>query len=68
MSNDTASPEILEAPAGRSRLLSRMHREIGLAAVAIALELLEEDLGEDLEDAIERGARFLSRFPYAVAS
>ena len=68
MSNDSAPNDTLEAPAGRSQLLSRVHREIGLAAVAIELELLEEDLGEDMEDAIERGARFLPQFAYADAS
>jgi hypothetical protein len=50
----------LEAPAGGNRLLSRMYREIGLAAVAIELQLLEDDLGEEMEDAIERGARYLA--------
>ncbi len=58
----------LEAPAGRSRLLSRMYREIGLAAVAIELCLLEDDLGEEMEDAIERGARYLAPLPLAMAS
>jgi hypothetical protein len=60
--------ETLEAPAGSSRLLSRMYREIGLAAVAIELDLLEEDLGEEMEDAIERGARCLAPPAYALAS
>jgi hypothetical protein len=60
---------VVEAPAGSSRLLQRLYRDIGLAAVAIELELLEEDdLGEDLEDAIERGARYLAPFTYALAS
>jgi hypothetical protein len=58
----------LEAPAGRSRLLSRMYREVGLAAIAIELQLLEEDLGEEMEDAIERGARHLAPPPFAIAS
>jgi hypothetical protein len=69
MRNDTpAVTQTLEAPAGHSRLLSRMYREIGLAAVAIELDLLEEDLGEELEDAIERGARCLAPLRYALAS
>jgi hypothetical protein len=63
-----AIPQTEEVPAGRSRLLSRMYREIGLAAVAIELNLLEEDLGEELEDAIERGARCLAPRPYSLAS
>ncbi len=66
--DNPAHPQTIEAPAGGSRLLSRMYREIGLAAVAIELELLEEELGEELEDAIERGARFLAPQRYALAS
>ncbi len=57
-----------ENSTGRSRLLSRMYREIGLAAVAIELELLEDDLGQEMEDAIERGARFLAPLPLPLAS
>ena len=46
-----------------------MYREIGLAAVAIELHLLEDDLGEEMEDAIERGARFSPLpLPLALAS
>jgi hypothetical protein len=58
----------LEASAGRSRLLSRIYRDIGLAAVAIELDLLAEDLGEEMEDAIERGARFMAPTPLKMAS
>jgi hypothetical protein len=69
MRNDSpALNQTLETSAGRSPLLSRMYREVGLAAVAIELDLLEEDLGEELEDAIERGARCLAPMPYAMAS
>lgn len=58
----------LETPAGRTRLLSRIYRDIGLAAVAIELELLEEDLGSDMEDSIERGARFIAPVRLPLAS
>ena len=61
-------PQTFEVPAGGSRLLSRMYREIGLAAIAIELDLLEEDLGDEMEDAIERGARFLAPLPYPLAA
>ena len=37
-----------------------MYQDIGLAAVAIELDLIEEDLGEEMEDAIERGARYIA--------
>jgi len=64
-----ASAPALEVNAGRSRLLSRIYRDIGLAAVAIELDLLTEDLGEEMEDAIERGARFMAPMPpLALAS
>jgi hypothetical protein len=63
-----AREQTLEVPAGTSRLLSRLSREVGLAAVAIELQLLEEDLGEEMEDAIERGARCLAPHLYALAS
>jgi len=58
----------LEVNAGRSRLLSRIYRDIGLAAVAIELDLLEQDLGEEMEDAIERGARFIAPMQLQLAS
>jgi len=63
-----APPQTFEAPAAGARLLARMHREVGLAAIAIELNLLEEDLGEEMEDAIERGARLLAEFSLALAS
>ena len=56
----TAFSEVLEAPAGRSRLLSRLYREIGLAAVAVELELAREELDLDVAQAVERGARYLA--------
>jgi hypothetical protein len=57
-----------ESSENRGALPSRAYREIGLAVVAIALRLLEEDLGEELEDAIERGARHLAPLPLSLAS
>lgn len=59
----TAFSEVLEAPAGRSRLLSRLYREIGLAAVAVELELSREELELDVAQAVERGARYLLARP-----
>lgn len=68
MRQDIAVQETLEVRAGQSRLLSRLYRDIGLAAVAIELRLLEEPLEIELEDAIERGARYLAPMPLALAS
>jgi hypothetical protein len=59
----TAIPEALEAPAGRSRLLSRLYRDIGLAAVAAELKLAGKGLEPDLEQSIERGSRYLAPPP-----
>ena len=63
-----ASPPIIEAPAGPSKLLQRLYHDVGLAAVAIELDLIEEDLGEEMEDAIERGARHIAPLNLPLAS
>ncbi|MGO9740860.1 MAG: hypothetical protein ACLPN5_04985 [Roseiarcus sp.] len=69
MRNETvANVPTLEVSAGHSRLLSRIYRDIGLAAVAIELDLLEDDLGEEMEDAIERGARSMAPRQLPLAS
>ncbi len=39
----TAIPDVVEVRAGRSRLLSRLYRDIGLAAVAAEFELPAEE-------------------------
>jgi len=56
----TAAPAILETPAGESRLLSRLYREVGLASVAAELELAPADLGAGVDEAVQRGARYLA--------
>ena len=56
----TAIPDVLEKPAGRSRLLSRLYHEIGLAAVAFELDVEVELLPPDSYEAIRRGARYLN--------
>jgi hypothetical protein len=52
----TAIPDLIEARAGQSPLLSRLYHEVGLAAVAAEFELPLEDLDPELEDALEREA------------
>ena len=64
----SAIPDVIEAPAGRSRLLSRLYRDIGLAAVAAELELAGERLDPELEQSIQRGMRYLAPRPLAMAS
>ena len=63
----SAIPDALEVPAGRSRLLSRLYRDIGLAAVAAELELTAEGLEPEVIAAVERGSRYLEP-PLAMAS
>jgi hypothetical protein len=61
MRHDLASiPDPIEVRAGRSRLLSRLYRDIGLAAVAAELRLPAQEFELDLGEAIERGSRYLA--------
>ncbi len=64
----TAIPDVIEARAGRSRLLSRLYRDVGLAAVAAEFELPTEDFGPELAEALERGARYLAPHKRVLAS
>jgi hypothetical protein len=45
------------------RLIERLHRDIGLAAVARGLELSMDDLEPELSDAVKRGARYIYLTP-----
>jgi hypothetical protein len=54
------APEIIERRAGDSRLLSRLYREVGLAAVAAELNLRPAALEPELAEAVERGALLLA--------
>jgi hypothetical protein len=56
----SAIPEVLEKPAGKSRLLSRLYHEIGLAAVAFELDVDITELAPESCEAIRRGARYLN--------
>jgi hypothetical protein len=53
-------PEAIEKPAGRTRLLSRLYHEIGLAAVAFELDVEPTELPRESIEAIRRGARYLN--------
>ena len=65
----SATPDVVEAPAGRSRLLSRLYRDVGLAAVAAELELpasaFDLEVGEfdRARLALSRAARGCSTSP-----
>jgi len=56
----SAIPVVLEKPAGKSRLLSRLYHEIGLAAVAFELDVDIAELPPESSEAIRRGARYLN--------
>jgi hypothetical protein len=64
----SAIPDALEAPAGRSRLLARLSRDIGIAAVAKELGLEPRECEPELATSIERGARYLAPSKMAFAS
>jgi len=64
----TAVPDLIEARAGRSKLLSRLYHDIGLAAVAAEFELPIERFDPELAEALERGARYLTPPNLVLAS
>ena len=55
----SVNPPVLEERAGSSRLLSRLYREVGMAAVYAELELQPEVLDTETADAVEQGLTFL---------
>ena len=68
MRHDFASiPDVLEFSAGRTRLLSRLYRDIGLAAVAAELRLPAQEFELEVGELIERGTRYLSPNPVIVS-
>ena len=58
LSSSEAIPE-----ARPSRLMQRIYRDVGLAAVARELELSADDLEPELSEAVRRGARFVFLMP-----
>jgi hypothetical protein len=64
----SAIPDAVERPAGQSRLLSRLYRDIGLAAVAAELKLHGRGLEPDLANSITRGSRYLAPLPVLAGS
>jgi len=64
----SAIPDVIETRAGRSRLLSRLYRDIGLAAVAAEFELPVQEFEPELGEAVERGARYLAPRNLVLAS
>lgn len=54
-----SNPPVLQQRAGQSRLLSRLYRDVGLAAVAAELDLELDALEPEMAKAVQRGARVL---------
>lgn len=50
---------VIQKRAGESRLLSRLYRDVGLAAVAAELDLELHALEPEMAEAIQRGATVL---------
>jgi hypothetical protein len=55
-----AKTQLLEQRAGQSKLLSRLYRDVGLAAVAAELDLQVSALEADIAAAVARGAPLLA--------
>jgi len=61
MSQDLpANSHIVEQRAGQSKLLSRLYREIGMAAVAAELKLQSSALEPEIAEAVQRGTSRLA--------
>ena len=64
----SAIPEPVRVREGGGTVLSRLYRDIGLAAIAASLGLKPRDLDPELGEAVERGSFYLVREPQALAS
>jgi hypothetical protein len=58
-SQPPSNPDLVEQRAGASRLLSRLYRDVGMAAVAAELRLPVRMMDRETAAAIERGAALL---------
>ena len=64
----SAIPEPVRVRESGATVLSRLYRDIGLAAIAASLGLKARDLEPELGEAVERGSFYLVREPHALAS
>ena len=58
-----ALPAATEALKRPSRLMSGIYHDIGMAAVAISLDLAVESLEPEAHEAVKRGARYIFLMP-----
>ena len=63
LSNSETTP----APMRARRLLERIYRDVGLAAVARELGLSADDLEPELSEAVKRGTRYIDPTPKPTA-
>ena len=63
-----AHPQILQQRAGDSKLLSRLYRDVGMAAVAAELKLQASALEPEIAQALERGASILAPQRHILAA
>ena len=59
--------ETMTKPVRAGRLLERIYRDVGLAAVAQELDLSADDLEPELSEAVKRGARYIYLMPKPIA-
>lgn len=57
--NTPPASDSTEKPSRKNLMLSRLYREIGLAAVAFELDIMPHDLEPEFREAVRRGARYL---------
>ena len=62
-----SNSEAMPAPMRARRLLERIYRDVGLAAVARELELSADDLEPELSEAVKRGTRYIHPTPKPTA-
>jgi hypothetical protein len=63
-----AHSQILQQRAGDSKLLSRLYRDVGMAAVAAELKLQASALEPEIAQALERGASILAPRRHILAA
>ena len=56
-------PSAPQGAARPSRLLSAIYHDIGMAAVAVGLELAPETLEPEAHEAVKRGSRYIYLMP-----
>jgi hypothetical protein len=61
----TSNKSVTSSTATPSRLMMGIYRDIGLAAVAMGLEVRIEELEAEVVEAVKRGSRYIHLMPRA---